>query len=595
MTSNVDRTTHQHADDQHVAGHTAEHGDQHNADDSSAGQSRHPSASSREQGLWEGPACDWRATSHGFGRNVGVDHGHTGSDGACHRPGPYGATPGWPHCPRVGKLPGHGPFQSIQQTLARHEPPGPSPLARQQACCLPKLTVQVRFPSPAPGKRAGQRPVVARPLVRVGLGICPLCTTTGSPDATGTTTGPCLGPPGPEPGRPPVLRRGGFRRLGRWCRCSRRGDSARRPARAVHVVCGSGRRLEVLVGPAGSGKTTTLRAVRRAWEQAHGSASVIGLAPSATAARELAHTLGVPCENTAKWLYETRPLDDGPGRRWRLQTGQLVIVDEASLASTATLDALRDQAVAADAKLVLVGDPHQLGPVEGGGAFAVLAETGQPVVLESLWRFAQPWEADATRRLRGGDGDVLDDYDRRGRLHDGLREEITEAAYQAWAADQAARPVQRAARRGPGHRRRPQRPCPYRPRRRGPGHRRRRADPGRRHHRRRGPGRHPPQRPATRPGGHGRVRPQRHALGRHRRPRRRRRSPVTPFTADADRAARRGQTGCAAEHPRAGGVRASGTSTSATRSPCTGPRASPSTPRTPWSAPARPASRCTSR
>ena len=79
---------------------------------------------------------------------------------------------------------------------------------------------------------------------------------------------------------------------------------------------GSGRGVEVLVGPAGSGKTTTLRAVRRAWEQAHGSASVVGLAPSATAARELARALGAPCENTAKWLYETRPLGgDGPGRR----------------------------------------------------------------------------------------------------------------------------------------------------------------------------------------------------------------------------------------------------------------------------------------
>ena len=78
-------------------------------------------------------------------------------------------------------------------------------------------------------------------------------------------------------------------------------------ARVVHAVCTSGRRLEILVGPAGSGKTTTLKALRQQWERTHGPGSVIGLAPSANAARELTHSLAVPCENTAKWLHETHP------------------------------------------------------------------------------------------------------------------------------------------------------------------------------------------------------------------------------------------------------------------------------------------------
>ncbi len=209
-------------------------------------------------------------------------------------------------------------------------------------------------------------------------------------------------------------------------------------AGAVRIACRSGRRLEVLIGPAGSGKTTTLRALRQVWERSHGHGSVIGLAPSASAARTLADSLGIPCENTAKWLYESTPhLDGRPTPTWRMRAGQLVIIDEASLASTATLDALTSQARTADAKLLLVGDHHQLGPVDAGGAFALLADDGHPLHLDTLWRFTHPWEAHATNHLRDGNPDILNLYDQHGRLHDGPYEQMIDAAYTAWTTDQA--------------------------------------------------------------------------------------------------------------------------------------------------------------
>lgn len=70
-------------------------------------------------------------------------------------------------------------------------------------------------------------------------------------------------------------------------------------ATAVEHLAGSTRLLNVLVGPAGTGKTTTLAALKAAWEGGHGRGSVVGLAPSATAAAELGHALGIACENTA--------------------------------------------------------------------------------------------------------------------------------------------------------------------------------------------------------------------------------------------------------------------------------------------------------
>jgi len=48
---------------------------------------------------------------------------------------------------------------------------------------------------------------------------------------------------------------------------------------AVAAVATSGRRLDVLVGPAGTGKSTAMAGLRAAWEQAHGAGSVTGSLP----------------------------------------------------------------------------------------------------------------------------------------------------------------------------------------------------------------------------------------------------------------------------------------------------------------------------
>ena len=70
-------------------------------------------------------------------------------------------------------------------------------------------------------------------------------------------------------------------------------------AAAILQLATSGRVLDVLVGPAGTGKTTALRALHRAWTATRGKDSVIGLAPSAAAADVLGQELGVRTENTA--------------------------------------------------------------------------------------------------------------------------------------------------------------------------------------------------------------------------------------------------------------------------------------------------------
>lgn len=74
---------------------------------------------------------------------------------------------------------------------------------------------------------------------------------------------------------------------------------------ALARIGGSRLALDLLVGPAGAGKTTMLAGLRRAWEADHGRGSVIGLAPTAAAADVLGQELQVHAENTAKFQYET--------------------------------------------------------------------------------------------------------------------------------------------------------------------------------------------------------------------------------------------------------------------------------------------------
>ncbi len=239
-------------------------------------------------------------------------------------------------------------------------------------------------------------------------------------------------------------------------------------AAAVQSVTTSGRVLDVLVGAAGTGKSTTMRAVRATWEAEHGPGSVVGLAPSAAAAEVLADAVGVATENTAKWLTEAsrQPLRReeldalahrldraspslrtrallGRARkvkaeidRWGLRPRQLVIIDEASMAGTLDLDALTAQARGAGAKVLLVGDWAQLSPVNAGGAFRLVArDRDNPATLTGVHRFQHDWERAASLQLRDGTPEAADVYAVHGRIVGGDRESALDLLYEAWRQD----------------------------------------------------------------------------------------------------------------------------------------------------------------
>ena len=148
-----------------------------------------------------------------------------------------------------------------------------------------------------------------------------------------------------------------------------------------------------MVGRAGTGKTHTLGTLRAVYESA--GYTVIGLAPSARAARELEAGAGIESTTIARHLVEQREID----------ATTVVVVDEAGMAGIRDLARVIDQVTRVGAKVVLVGDHHQLPEVAAGGGFRAALDTlgGRVVELTVNRRQQHAWEQAALDQLRHGD------------------------------------------------------------------------------------------------------------------------------------------------------------------------------------------------
>jgi len=203
---------------------------------------------------------------------------------------------------------------------------------------------------------------------------------------------------------------------------------------AVDGLTGGGQQIAVLIAPAGAGKTRTVGAAAAAWRAA--GYDVVGLAPSARAAVELSAAVGARADTVAKWLHDQDatgvPGGHPPGRG--LGAGTVLVVDEAAMLATTHLAAL-SHATASGGKLVLVGDPAQIGPVEAaGGLLPDLARRVGAVELSTVHRFTHPWEAQASQLLRQGESAVLNLYAGQDRIHPAVDADAAlDAVHTRWA------------------------------------------------------------------------------------------------------------------------------------------------------------------
>ena len=192
-------------------------------------------------------------------------------------------------------------------------------------------------------------------------------------------------------------------------------------------------RLVAVVGPGGSGKTYLIGAYADAIDAV--GHPVIGVATSAAAARKLSEDLGERWTGTIAMLRHH--IDT---TRQDLPTGTVVVVDEASMVSTADLAWLTERIEACDGKLVLLGDPKQLPSIDSGGLFHRIVASGEQVVEELVSvNLRQRLDVDRQQldRLRQGEiRSAVYEYQEAGRLHLGRDEYSTKTAMvDAWWND----------------------------------------------------------------------------------------------------------------------------------------------------------------
>ncbi len=174
-------------------------------------------------------------------------------------------------------------------------------------------------------------------------------------------------------------------------------------------------RVSVLVGPAGTGKTTLLAALCRQPEIR--DAGVTLLAPTGKARvqleRGLGRAAGISAKTIAQFLLPRGRYDPNTGAYRRSDeppavTGGTVIIDEASMLTEEQLDAVLDNVSGID-RLILVGDPRQLPPIGAGRPFVDIVEHLRSGLATAFPRVA-PSYAELTvlrRQLPGMSSDEL--------------------------------------------------------------------------------------------------------------------------------------------------------------------------------------------
>ncbi|MBX9665903.1 Ti-type conjugative transfer relaxase TraA [Novosphingobium sp.] len=178
---------------------------------------------------------------------------------------------------------------------------------------------------------------------------------------------------------------------------------------ALEHITGSGGIANV-IGYAGTGKSAMLGVAREAWEgQGY---TVRGAALSGIAAENLEGGSGIQSRTIASLEHAW-----GQGRE-QLGPKDVLVVDEAGMIGSRTLERVLSAARDAGAKVVMVGDPEQLQAIEAGAAFRSITERHGAAEITGIRRQREDWQRDATRALATGrTGEAIHAYDGRGMVH----------------------------------------------------------------------------------------------------------------------------------------------------------------------------------
>ena len=174
-----------------------------------------------------------------------------------------------------------------------------------------------------------------------------------------------------------------------------------------HVTKGG--RIAAVVGRAGAGKTTMMKAAREAWELA--GYRVVGGTLAGKAAEGLQKEAGIESRTLSAWELRWKE-----GRE-ALTDKTVMVVDEAGMVASKQMAYFVETAVRMGAKLVLIGDPEQLQPIEAGAPFRAIVERIGYAELERIYRQREEWMRTASLDLaRGQVAKAIAAYNGHGRI-----------------------------------------------------------------------------------------------------------------------------------------------------------------------------------
>ena len=165
-------------------------------------------------------------------------------------------------------------------------------------------------------------------------------------------------------------------------------------AAAVRAVTGSGHGVSVIQALAGTGKTYTAGVLRQVYESA--GYTVLGVAPTGRAVRELAEEAGIPTRTLDRLLLDLEQLGD------ELPENSVLILDEAGMAATRPSARLLEAAERAGVKMIAIGDPGQLASVQAGGWLGAVGRALGAQRLTEVMRQRDPAERRALGALHDG-------------------------------------------------------------------------------------------------------------------------------------------------------------------------------------------------
>lgn len=189
------------------------------------------------------------------------------------------------------------------------------------------------------------------------------------------------------------------------------------------------KQLSQVVGLAGAGKSTMLATAADAWRRQ--GIMVHGAALAGKAAEGLQDASNIPSRTLASlemsWANGHEPISKG----------DVLVIDEAGMIGTRQLARVTVKMQEVGAKLLLVGDPDQLQPIEAGTPFRDLVDRNGAATLTEVRRQKEDWQRQATHDLsQGNTAQAVARYRKAGAVSDHTTQnDAVEALAERYAMD----------------------------------------------------------------------------------------------------------------------------------------------------------------